>query len=74
MTVISVPASTANLGAGFDALGMALDLRARVGLPGTAPEPGAREADVHHPLSVAFAAAGGDGQLWVRSPIPAGPR
>ena len=72
MTVISVPASTANLGAGFDALGMALDLRARVGLPGTAADPGAREADAQHPLAVAFAAAGGEGQLWVRSPIPAG--
>lgn len=72
MTVISVPASTANLGAGFDALGMALDLRARVGLPGAAADPGAREADAQHPLAVAFAAAGGDGQLWVRSPIPAG--
>ena len=72
MSIVSVPASTANLGSGFDALGMALELRARIGLPGTEPEPGAKQVDRNHPLAVAFARAGGDGVPWVRSPIPAG--
>ena len=30
--IVRVPASSANLGPGFDALGMALDLHAEVGL------------------------------------------
>jgi len=34
-------------------------------------EPGARRAaDVNHPTMVAFRLAGGEGALWVRSPIP----
>ena len=67
---VRVPASSANLGAGFDVLGMALTLHAEVGI-GRPPER-ARTADDHHPAAVAFARAGGDGPLWVRSPIPAG--
>jgi homoserine kinase len=72
--VARVPASTANLGPGFDALGMALSITADIALddgqgrlPGV---DGALEADEHHPASIAFAAAGGTGRLWVRSPIP----
>ncbi len=72
MAVISVPASTANLGSGFDALGMALELRAVIGLPGSVPGPGGRLVEPGHPAAVAFAAAGGEGVPWVRSPIPAG--
>lgn len=67
---IRVPASSANLGAGFDVLGMALTLHAVVGVG--APPSGARTADPHHPASVAFVRAGGEGSLWVRSPIPMG--
>lgn len=70
MWAVRVPASSANLGAGFDVLGMALTLHALVGL-GDAPE-GAHAADEHHPATIAFRRLGGEGPLWVRSPIPAG--
>ncbi len=65
---VRVPASSANLGAGFDVLGMALTLHADVGC-GPPPE-GALIADEHHPATVAFRRLGGEGALWVRSPIP----
>lgn len=67
---IRVPASSANLGCGFDVLGMALTLHAEIGC-GAAPE-GAAEADGSHPASIAFRALDGTGPLWVRSPIPMG--
>jgi homoserine kinase len=69
-----VPASSANLGPGFDALGMALDIHAEFGLvdAATADAELAKRVDEHHPAQVAFAAAGGTGTLWVRSPIPIG--
>jgi homoserine kinase len=72
--VARVPASSANIGPGFDALGMALSLYAEVGVLDGPPVPGAGRAavDRHHPASVAFAAAGGRGSLWVQSPIPVG--
>lgn len=66
---IRVPASSANLGPGFDVLGMALDLHAFVG---TGRQPDfAREADEHHPAMVAYRSMGGSDSLWVHSPIPA---
>ena len=65
---VRVPASSANLGAGFDVFGMALTLHADIGV-GEAPTD-AIVADPHHPASVAFRRAGGTGDLWVRSPIP----
>ena len=68
--IVRVPASSANLGPGFDALGMAVALHAEVGV-GLAGE-GAQQADEHHPATVAFRAHGGEGPLWVRSPIPVG--
>ena len=67
---VRVPASSANLGAGFDVLGMALTLHAEVGV-GPAPI-GARLAERRHPAAVAFDRSGGTGDLWVRSPIPMG--
>lgn len=67
---IRVPSSSANLGAGFDVLGMALTLHAEVGC-GPAPT-GAADADEHHPAAVAFRRLGGEGGLWVRSSIPMG--
>ncbi len=67
---VRVPASSANLGAGFDVLGMALTLHAHVGCG--APPPGALVADEHHPATTAFRRTGGEGELWVRSPIPMG--
>ena len=67
---IQVPASSANLGAGFDVLGMALTMHAEVGCG--APPAGAQAADEHHPATIAFRRLDGDGPLWVRSPIPMG--
>lgn len=67
---ISVPASSANLGAGFDVLGMALTLHAEIGC-GDAPAD-AQTADEHHPATIAFRRVGGTGLLWVRSSIPMG--
>ena len=72
MIRITVPASTANLGAGFDTLGLALNMYLEAGLA-TAPLPNnARVCDQHHPTSVAFAQAGGSGGLWSHDRIPMG--
>lgn len=68
--VVRIPASSANLGAGFDVLGMALGLHAETGVGD--PPGGAEPADARHPAEVAFRRAGGTGQLWMRSPIPIG--
>jgi homoserine kinase len=68
LPVIRVPASSANLGPGFDVFGMALGLYADVGV-GPAP-PDAIALDEHHPAHVAFTALGGAGALWLRSRIP----
>jgi homoserine kinase len=62
---IRVPASSANLGSGFDTLGVALSLELRVA-PG---EPAAADG---HPAVDAFIAAGGEGPLAVESEIPPG--
>jgi homoserine kinase len=72
--IVRVPASSANLGPGFDALGMALDLHADIGLldESTSAADRTHGVDENHPAWTAFAAAGGDGALWVRSPIPIG--
>jgi homoserine kinase len=70
---VRVPASSANLGPGFDALGVALALHAEVGVVGVdVPPEGARTVEATHPASVAFRRAGGEGEVWVRSPIPTG--
>ena len=68
--IVRVPASSANIGPGFDALGMALTLHAEVGAGDPPPESAA--ADEHHPATIAFRVHGGQGPLWVRSPIPVG--
>jgi homoserine kinase len=66
---VHVPASSANLGPGFDVLGMALSLYATVALcPIGETEP----ASDGHPAMHAFVHAGGQGALWVDSPIPSG--
>jgi homoserine kinase len=67
---VRVPASSANLGAGFDVLGMALNLHAEVGC-GPVPD-GARAVDARHPATAAFRQLDGVGELWVRSSIPMG--
>ena len=73
MTTVRVPASTANLGPGFDALGLALSLdrRHRSSLDGDAARR-CRTIDERHPAVIAFRRGGGTGALWLRSPIPTG--
>ena len=72
--IARVPATSANLGPGFDVLGMAVSLWAEVGLLalGSDVPKGAHRADEYHLATVAFRRLGGDGELWVRSPIPMG--
>ncbi len=65
---VRVPASSANLGAGFDVFGMAVTLHAEIGC-GPAPT-GAHPTDEHHPATVAFRRLGGEGPVWERSTIP----
>lgn len=67
---IKVPGSSANLGAGFDVLGMALGVHAEVGCG--APPDGAHDAGERHPATVAFRLLGGSGPLWTRTRIPMG--
>ncbi len=67
---VRVPASSANLGPGFDVLGLALDLRLEAGF-GNAPAE-SNDADENHPLTVAFRHCGGTQDLWVRSQMPMG--
>lgn len=66
---VRVPASSANLGPGFDVLGMALSLHAYIGV-GEAPV-GSQAVDRYHPADIAFRRLGGRGNVWIRSPIPA---
>jgi len=70
---VRVPASSANLGPGFDALGMALTLHLEMGIDdgSTLPE-FAKVIDDSHPSLAAFRHAGGTGDVWVRSVIPMG--
>jgi homoserine kinase len=70
--IIRVPASSANLGPGFDTLGMALSLHAEAGVIDGEVPPGGQRIDQFHPAGVAFRRAGGEGELWVCSPIPVG--
>ncbi|MFZ8915868.1 MAG: homoserine kinase [Ilumatobacteraceae bacterium] len=69
---VVVPASSANLGPGFDVLGMALDLTAELGFVVDGVPDGADVARGRHPAATAFTAAGGNGELWVRTSIPSG--
>lgn len=70
---IRVPATSANMGPGFDALGAALSLHCEVGVVGDGPTPhGAHDANDTHPAQVAFLRAGGTGRVWVRNHVPMG--
>jgi homoserine kinase len=71
--IVRVPGSSANLGPGFDTLGMAVALHAEAGVVSDeAPAPErAQLADDHHPVTIAFRRAGGRGQLWLRTTLPA---
>jgi homoserine kinase len=74
--IVRVPGSSANMGPGFDTLGMALSVYAEIGsfdpsAPDQVPD-GARAIDEHHPATIAHRAAGGEGALWERCSIPVG--
>jgi homoserine kinase len=66
MVTIRVPCSTANLGPGFDALGLALDISMTAQLDDSAP------VDAGHPAQVAFRTGGGKGPLSITTKIPPG--
>lgn len=70
---VRVPGSSANLGPGFDALGMALSVHLEMGpvINGEVPS-GAKLIDEYHPGHIAFRSYGGVGDVWVRSKIPMG--
>jgi homoserine kinase len=68
--IIRVPASTANLGPGFDVLACALTLYAEFRL--RAPSATQEAVDHRHPASQAFHDAGGEGPLWVSASLPMG--
>jgi homoserine kinase len=67
--IISVPASSANLGPGFDTLGLALAMPflCRLG-----PAPDGRVETEGHPAVVAFRRMGGTGALSTQTSIPSG--
>ncbi len=67
MTTIVAPATSANLGPGFDALGLALGRHLRLTL-----EPEGAAAEATHPATKAFRAAGGDGPIGVATDFPPG--
>lgn len=70
---VRVPASSANLGPGFDAVGMALSLYFEIGIIGDADIPeGAHRIGQRHPAHGAFLLNGGHGELWAKSVIPMG--
>lgn len=70
---VRVPATSANLGPGFDVMGLALSLYTEVGIVGVDEVlDGGREAEDTHPAQVAFIRAGGKGRVWVRNAIPMG--
>jgi len=72
--ICRVPGSSANIGPGFDSLGVALSVAVEIGVLGTehALPTGAHAADDHHLATIAFRRLGGEGQLWERSAIPMG--
>ena len=82
--IVRVPASSANLGPGFDTLGLALGLHLELGFDlarserpefeqlaekGAEPK---EPADEGHPGVRAFRHLGGTGPVWIRSRIPMG--
>ncbi len=69
---VVVPASSANLGPGFDVLGLALDLTAELGTVDSGVPDGAEIARGRHPAATAFTDAGGRGEVWVKTSIPSG--
>ena len=70
---VRVPASSANLGPGFDAVGMALSMYLEIGIVGHTEIPeGAHLIGHRHPAHGAFILNGGNGELWTKSVVPMG--
>lgn len=69
---LRVPASSANIGPGFDGLAIALSLYADVGIVSGPVPAGAVAVDRFHPATIAFREFQGEGDLWVQSRIPMG--
>lgn len=70
---VRVPATSANLGPGFDCLGLALSLYAEVGVVGESTMPDGAQVENDTGLAQrAFDLAGGSGQVWVKNSIPMG--
>ncbi len=70
---VRVPGSSANIGPGFDVLGMAVTLHAELGIvDDRTQDTGSSVVEGRHPAHLAFREAGGKGDIWVRSPIPSG--
>jgi homoserine kinase len=69
--IVRVPASSANVGPAFDALGVALGLYLEVVVSGVGIPPG-DPTEEEHPAVRAFRQLGGTGRVLVRSPIPMG--
>jgi homoserine kinase len=67
--IISVPASSANMGPGFDAIGLALDLpfHCRLG-----PDKEHKSESEAHPATIAFRRLGGIGPISTKTSIPSG--
>lgn len=53
-------------------MGMALSMHAEAGVIDGDVPPSGQRIDQYHPAGVAFRRAGGEGELWVCSPIPVG--
>ena len=71
--IVRVPASSANLGPGFDTLGMALSLHVEAGvIDGEMPAGAQRDRPVPSSRQSPFDGPAGEGDLWVCSPIPVG--
>ncbi len=69
MTIVRAPASSANLGPGFDVLGLALDRYAFASDEGDASG-SAEHCWDNHIARIAFEAAGGKGDVWFRFEFP----
>ena len=67
---VTVPASSANIGPGFDCLAVALDLLFHLDVG--EPQQGATKLDANHPAAKSFADAGGEGPLFGETAIPPG--
>jgi homoserine kinase len=70
--IVRVPASSANLGPGFDALGVAVGLHLELVADDRAGNDATSFTEEEHPAVRAFRQLGGTGPVRLRSPIPMG--